>query len=117
MERSVPLDAVIELRRRIELAVAHPVWGPVVIVLIAIVLALVFIHVAQDDSGVAADIGAICFGIVTALGAVLRKRLRLEMPVLVTMMPKERAPPPVVAGASLRPCYERAADFVLPLRR
>jgi len=111
------LDAVIELRRKIELAIAHPVWGPVVIVVLAVLLALVFIHVALDDSGVAAGFGAICFGVATVLGAVLRKRFQLEIPSFAAVIAEERGPPPVVARASLRPCYERATDFVLPLRR
>lgn len=113
---SIPLSAVIELRRKIELAVAHPVLGPVVIVLLAVLLALVFIHVIQEDSGVAAGIGAICFGIVTVLGAVLRERLRLETPVLVVMA-CERGPPAVPAGASLRPRSKQGSNLVLPLRR
>jgi hypothetical protein len=109
---------VIELRRKIELAVAHPVWGPVVIITLAVLLGLVFIHVVFDDAGFVADIGAICFGVVTALAAILGRSLRLGTPLfLVGLVQEERGPPGVTRRSSRPFSPPRTADFVLPLRR
>ena len=113
----IPFCAVIELRRKIELAVAHPVWGPVVIIALAVLLGLVFIHVVFDDAGFVADMGAICFGVVTVLAAILCRHLQLEMPVLLVGLVEKRGPPRAARRSSHAVSLLRTADFVLPLRR
>ena len=77
---AVLLCAVIELRRKIERAIAHPVWGPVVIVVLAVLLAVVFIHVVADDAGFVADVGAICFGVVVAAAVSLVGCTKISAP-------------------------------------
>ena len=108
---------MIELRRKIELAVAHPIWGPVVIIALAVLLGLVFIHVVADDAGRLAEVGAICFGVVTLLVAILCRRLQLDAPLLFSGLVEERGPPRMARRASPAVSAERTADFVLPLRR
>lgn len=113
----VPFCAVIELRRRIELAVAHPVWGPVVFIALAVLLGLVFIHVVFDDAGFVADVGAICFGVVTVLAAILCRRFQLDLPVFLVGLVEKRGPPRAARLSSPAISRLRTADFVLPLRR
>ena len=108
---------MIELRRKIELAVAHPIWGPVVIIALAVLLGLVFLHVVADDAGFAADVGAICVGVVTMLAAMPCRRLRLDAPRFGIGLVEERGPPRLARRLSLALSVQRTADFVLPLRR
>lgn len=108
---------MIELRRKIELAVAHPVWGPVVIIALAVLLGLVFIHVVFDDAGFLADVGAICFGVVTLLAAVLCRRFLLDVPLRLAGRVEKRGPPRPVRRSSLGLDPLRPSGFVLPLRR
>ena len=114
---AVPLCAVIELRRKIERAVAHPIWGPVVIIALAVLLGLVFLHVVADDAGFVADVGAICFGVVAMFAAIMCRRLRLDAPLFLVGLVEERGPPRL--GRRLLPALgvKRTADFDLPLRR
>jgi hypothetical protein len=108
---------VIELRRKIEIAVAHPVWGPVVIIVVAVLLGFVFIHVVFDDAGFVADIGAICFGVVTALAAILCRGLRLGAPLFLVGLVQDRGPPGAARRSSPTFNPPQTAGFVLPLRR
>lgn len=108
---------MIELRRKIELAVAHPVWGPVVIIALAVLLGLVFVHVVFDDVGFVADMGAICFGVVTVLAAILCRRFLLHLPLVLVGLVEKRGPPPSARRSSPAVSLLRTADFVLPLRR
>lgn len=108
---------MIEVRRKIQLAIAHPILGPVVIVALAFLLALVFIHVVFNDAGFVADVGAICFGVVSALAAILVRRLQPATPLLVLGRVQERGPPQVAGRSSRVTRFQRTADFVLPLRR
>ena len=108
---------MIELRRKIELAVAHPVWGPVVIIALAVLLGLVFVHVVFDDAGFLADMAAICFGVVTVLAAFLCRRFGLDLPHLLVGLVEKRGPPRAPRRSSPAVSLLRTADFVLPLRR
>ena len=107
---------MIELRRKIERAVAHPVWGPVVIIALAVLLGLVFVHVVFDDAGFLADMGAVCFGVVTLLAAVLCRRFLFDVPLRLVGRVEKRGPPQAVRS-SLGLSSLRTAGFVLPLRR
>lgn len=107
---------MIELRREIERAIAHPVWGPVVIIALAVLLGLVFVHVVFDDAGFLADVGAVCFGVVTLLAAVLCRRFLLDVPLRLIGRVEKRGPPRALRSSlGLGPM--RTAGFVLPLRR
>ena len=108
---------MIELRRRIEFAVTHPVWGPIVIVVLVVLLAAIFIHVVADDTGFVADVGVICFGVASALAAILCRRFPLEAPLLLVGFVQERGPPRFARCVSPAIAVQRTADFVLPLRR
>ena len=39
---------------------AHPILGPVLLVLVVLLLAMVFVHAAHDGMDAAAEVGAIC---------------------------------------------------------
>lgn len=108
---------MIGLRRKIELAVAHPVWGPIVIITLAVLLGLVFVHVVFNDAGFVANLGAICFGVVTVLAAIPGRRFLLELPLLLVGLAEKRGPPRVARRSSSAVSLLRTADFVLPLRR
>lgn len=86
---------MIRLRELIERGRRHPVLGPVLIVLLLLVLALVMLHEGHESTG--ADLGVLCIGITLLLiAAVLAPPKRLAS-ALVPETERGRAPPAKVA--------------------
>ena len=90
--------------------------GPIVIVLLVLLLAMMCFHAAHDGWDAAAEAGAICIAIATVLGVIVGVRSRWSQPVLLSGRRLVRGPPAV------RPVCSRLPDrpgleLVLPLRR
>lgn len=108
---------MIRLRRMLERGRKHPVLGPVVLVLLVLLLAMVCFHAAHDGWDGAVEMGAVCVGIAAILAAVAGERSLWRAPLLSVTRLLERGPPrafrAMLAGAPQPAPFER----VLPLRR
>lgn len=108
---------MIRLRRLLERGRAHPVLGPLVVIVLVLVLAMVFVHAAHDGHETVADLGAICVGLVTFLGVVLLERLRRCAPAPVIAVRGDRGPPRRVDARRARRAAFAVVPLHLPLRR
>ena len=108
---------MIRLRRMLERGRRHPVLGPIVIVLLIVLLAMVCLHAAHEGWDGAAELGAVCIGLVTLLGAVVCHRLGSLIPRLVVRRSYARGPPRVFRTClvGLPRCVR--GDLAFPLRR
>lgn len=94
---------------------AHPVFGPILLVVVVLLLAMVFLHAAQE--GWDAAIGAICLGIATVLGLVLLERMRDHFLEPVISARGDRGPPRPSLTRLLWPIVNATGPGSLPLRR
>jgi hypothetical protein len=95
---------------------AHPIIGPILLVALVVLLAMVFLHVALEGLEAAAEIGAMCVAIATALGLLVPTRLRRGLSVETFSRPGERAPPwTLVLAVPSRPGI--TTSLSTPLRR
>lgn len=108
---------MIGLRQALERGRKHPVLGPILLVLLALLLALVFLHAAVDGHDAATEVGALCIAIFTILGPILLERARLSLEARVVAARGDRGPP--VVGQILRIMRppDNAVAIVTPLRR
>jgi len=95
---------------------AHPILGPVLLILLVLLLAMVFVHVAHEGIDAAAGMGAICVGIAAALGLLVTNRLRLSFSPTLVSRPGDRGPPRASEDVPRRPTA-LAASLSIPLRR
>lgn len=107
---------MIRLRRMLERGRAHPILGPILLILLVLVLAMVAWHAAHDGHADATEVGAICLAIVTFLGLILARRVGAPastppIPVRGDRGPPRRRPP------LARPAALAFAELSLPLRR
>jgi hypothetical protein len=84
---------VIRLRVLIRRGLRHPVLGPVLLVALCVLFALVALNATRDQHDAAVDLGALFLGLTTFLGLVLIVRLRRLAPPPVVPVRGERAPP------------------------
>jgi hypothetical protein len=76
-----------------ERARAHPVLGPLLVIALVFLLALVFLHVVEDGFEAATELGAMCIAVATVLGLLLASPgFRLRVPELFGL-PDSRGPP------------------------
>jgi hypothetical protein len=108
---------VIRVRRILERGSAHPVFGPILLVVMVLLLAMVFLHVAGEGWDAATEIGAICLGIATVLGLVLLERMRDHFLEPVISVRGDRGPPRPSLTRLLRPIVNATGPGSLPLRR
>ena len=94
---------------------AHPLLGPILLVVLVLLLAMVFLHVAGE--GWDAAVGAICLGIATVLGLVLLERMRDHFLEPVISAPGDRGPPRPSLTRLLRRIVNATGPGSLPLRR
>lgn len=66
---------MIRLRGILERGLAHPVLGPLVLIVLAVLLSMVFLHVADDGHGPLGELGAACVALTGVLGALLITRV------------------------------------------
>jgi hypothetical protein len=95
---------------------AHPILGPVLLILLVLLLAMVFLHVAHEGIDVAAGMGAICVGIAAALGLLVTNRLRFSLSAELDSRPGARGPPRPSEDVPRRP-PALATSLSIPLRR
>lgn len=62
---------MIRIRTVLERGRAHPILGPVVVLLLVFVLAMTFLHGVEDGHASVTDAGVLCIAIVTLLGPAL----------------------------------------------
>lgn len=96
---------------------AHPILGPILLIVLVLVLAMVFVHTAHDGRDAATEVGSICFGIVTFLGLILVERLRRHAPAPLIAVRGDRGPPAHREPYIAQPAVSPAALLALPLRR
>lgn len=94
---------------------AHPVLGPILLVVLVLMLAMLFLHAAQDGNDAATEVGVFCLFLATSLGLVLLQRLRSHISESLTSVRGDRGPPSR-ATQILRPVIA-AGSRSLPLRR
>ena len=95
---------------------AHPILGPVLLVVLVLLLAMVFLHAAHDGMDAASELGAICFAIAGFLGLAVLDRLLRRPPGLHPWTPGDRGPPPVPGTPHLVPRRIAATPYSIPLR-
>ena len=108
---------MIRLRRMLERGRRHPLLGPIVIVLLVLLLAMVCLHAAHEGWDGAVELGAICIGFVTILGALVSQRFGSGAPALVVRRSFARGPPRAFHAALIGSPRRARLDLVLPLRR
>ena len=106
---------MIRLRRILERGHAHPVLGPIILIVLVVLVALVFLHMAQDGS--ATEIGAMCLALATVLGLTLLERPRSRISEPLVSARGDRGPPSVSRGRIFSPAGVSAHSRSLPLRR
>jgi hypothetical protein len=95
---------------------AHPILGPILLVVLVLLLAMVFLHFALEGVEAAADVGAMCVAIATALGLLVTTQLRRGLSAKTVSLPGERAPPRTFQAVLSR-SSGIAASLSIPLRR
>ena len=108
---------MIPLRQALERGRRHPVLGPILLILLALLLAMVFLHATGDGHDAITEVGVMCMVILTILGPLLLERARRTPPESVEPTPDDRAPPPIHARLRLTWSSATAFAFVAPLRR
>jgi hypothetical protein len=104
---------VIALRQKIERGVANPWLRPFVLLLLALLLAFVFLHAAHDSSAAADEMG-LCLGIVIVLSAILLDLAAIIPPPTLVPMWLGRAPP---RPPRLHTQPSHPPPILIPLRR
>ena len=104
---------MIALRRQIERGLANPWLRPLLIVLLALLLAFEVLHAAHDGNTTSGEMG-ICLGIVLVLSAILVDLARAPEPPRLMPVRSGRAPPPLQRIAERAPTSQL---LLIPLRR
>jgi hypothetical protein len=108
---------VIRLRSLFERGRAHPVLGPLLLLALVFLLAMVFLHVVLEGVE-AAELGAMCVAIASVLGLLLVYRPPVHHVPQLIGTSNDRAPP-ARTGLTVR-TLERSpplAAISIPLRR
>lgn len=108
---------VIRLRRTLERGRAHPILGPILLVVLALLLAMVFLHAAHEGHDAAAETSVLCLAMLTILGRILLERMRRDAPATVVEVRRDRGPPRVLGTRRLERPFDAAFTVVTPLRR
>lgn len=105
------VQAVIQLRRRLERGIRHPVVGPLLILLLAVLLAMTVMHETHESIG--GDPGEFCVALVGVLLALLTFVVQIVAFAHVLAPTLSRGPPerPLVACS-----VGRARPDILSLR-
>lgn len=97
---------------------AHPILGPILLIVLIVVLAMVYLHAAHEGHEAATEVGVLCLAVVTLLGPALIERLRRQGSEPVVAVRGDRGPPRRPEHAwILRPADVSTGWRMLPLRR
>jgi hydrogenase-4 membrane subunit HyfE len=115
--KSCSIPPLIRLRRTLERGRRHPILGPIVLILLVLLLAMVFMHAAHDEHGTAVEAGFFCLAIVTMLGPLVvwiarAVRRSAEIPVYLY-----RGPPTRYESLQVDPLVRGPGWREAPLRR
>jgi hypothetical protein len=110
---SSTIVAVIRLRQRLQAGLEHPVAGPLLLLLIALMLTFVFLHTIEHG------VEGLLFTCVMLVAAVLRLVVVLGRVSRARLVPVAfgRRAPPMRAVRLSEPRRLAPAEFVVPLRR
>ena len=108
---------MIRLRRILERGRAHPLFGPVVVLVLVLLLVLVSLHAALDGQAAATEVGALCLAVFTILGPLVVERMRQTRPSIAVAVRGDRGPPIAVNLRSVPRPAAGALSFATPLRR
>ena len=104
---------MIRLRCMLERGRAHPVLGPILLIVLVLLLAIVFLHIAQD----ATEVGAMCLALATVVGLLVLARLHRRMSEPLVAVRGDRGPPRVSDARTPQPAVVAVSSRTLPLRR
>lgn len=96
---------------------AHPILGPLLLIVLVLLLAMVFLHAAHDGMEAATEVGAICFAIASFFGLTVLDRLQRRPQEARTVTPRDKGPPKVPGAARLVSARIAVAPLSVPLRR
>lgn len=102
---------MIRLRRHIECGLRHPLVGPLLLLLLAVLVVFIALH--ETSEGIAGHVELICVALAFVLLAVLPLTGALRLTIRPRGASPSRAPPP--ASRELRPISISTSSF-LPLR-
>ncbi len=69
-------------------------FGPIVLIVLALLLCLLFLHIAEQGLAAFAELGLVCIALVAALGVALTERTRFVATTVVGAL-GDRGPPRV----------------------
>ncbi len=95
---------------------AHPILGPIVLILLVLLLAMVFMHSAMDSHDTAIEAGIFCLAILVLIGTIILDRVRRTVSALPVRVRGDRGPPRVTPLCKAPPSYT-GFTFAPPLRR
>ena len=106
---------MIRLRSLLERGLTHPVLGPILLVALVLMLAMVFLHFAEDSHE--ANFGTACLAVAVFLGTILLVPMVRTYLESATSVQPDRGPPGV--AFLRRPQFVSAHDppVAIPLRR
>lgn len=87
---------MIGLRQTIERGTRHRWLGPLIVILLCVMLALMFMHAMHDADHSAAGVGEFCLGLTVMFSLLIVIRLRWRVLVASASPRLGRAPPAVV---------------------
>jgi hydrogenase-4 membrane subunit HyfE len=95
----------------------HPILGPIVLILLVVLLAMVFMHAAHDGHGAAVEAGFFCLAIVSMLGSVVIRVARVQPRSAATSLSRDRGPPAYSETFRTHPAARGPDWRAAPLRR
>ncbi len=108
---------MIRLRSMFERGRAHPILGPVLLIVLVLLLAMVFLHVVQEGVEAAMELGAMCIAIATVLGLLLTHRTLLRRVPELIGTSDSRGPPCRTRLPLRAPGWSPPLAAPTPLRR
>ena len=84
---------MIRLRLIFERGRAHPILGPIVIIVLVLLLTMVFLHVLHEGMEAVTEMGTVCIALASALGWLMMSRLSGRPPLIVIRERVGRSPP------------------------
>lgn len=108
---------MIRLRRTLERGRAHPVLGPIVVLMLVLLLVLVSLHAVLDGQAAATEVGALCLVVLTILGPLVVERMRRTRGSILVAVRGDRGPPISIDVRSILQPAPGAPSFATPLRR
>lgn len=101
----------------LERGCAHPILGPILLIVLALLLAMAFLHAAHEGMDAVTDVGAFCFGIAAFLALAAVERMRRRPPEVWVAIPGDRGPPRLLEASLGQLARIATVPLSIPLRR